>query len=131
MYDPCGWKTYHDGGADADLALQVQGATVQFNERLGQRQAETGALKLAVQIGVDLLDKQDPSRVIARLDEPILIPEGQERDGYVPNVTYSCGAMIHNDQLIIPYAMSDSVAGIATLSLPELMTQLSRSRIRP
>ncbi len=79
-------------------------------------------------IGVDLLDKKDPSLVIARLDEPILIPEENERDGYVPNVTYSCGAMIHNGQLIIPYAMSDSVAGIATLSLPELMTQLLRNR---
>jgi predicted GH43/DUF377 family glycosyl hydrolase len=80
-------------------------------------------------IGVDLLDKNDPSLVIARLDEPILIPEEHERDGYVPNVVYSCGAMIHNDQLIIPYAMSDSIAGIATLSLPELMAQLSRSHI--
>jgi hypothetical protein len=62
-------------------------------------------------IGVDLLDKEDPSRVIARLDEPILIPEEDERDGYVPNVVYSCGAMVHNDQLIIPYAMSDSSRG--------------------
>lgn len=81
-------------------------------------------------IGVDLLDREDPSRVIARLDEPILIPKEHERDGYVPNVAYSCGAMVHNDQLIIPYAMSDSVAGIATLSLRDLMAQLSRSRIR-
>ena len=80
-------------------------------------------------IGVDLLDKEDPSLVIARLDEPILIPEEHERDGYVPNVAYSCGAMVHNDQLIIPYAMSDSIAGIATLSLPELMAQLTRSRV--
>jgi predicted GH43/DUF377 family glycosyl hydrolase len=81
-------------------------------------------------VGVDLLDKDDPSRVIARLDEPILIPEKDERDGYVPNVAYSCGAMVHNGQLIIPYAMSDSVAGIATLSLAEIMAELSRSRIR-
>ena len=80
-------------------------------------------------IGVDLLDKKDPSRVIARLVEPILIPDEDERDGYVPNVAYSCGAMIHNDQLIIPYAMSDSVAGIATVSVPELIAQLSRSRV--
>ncbi len=81
-------------------------------------------------IGVDLLDKEDPSRVIARLSAPILISEEDERDGYVPNVVYSCGAMVHNDQLIIPYAMSDSVSGIATLSLPELLAQLSRFRIR-
>ncbi len=78
-------------------------------------------------IGVDLLAKHDPSRVLARLAEPILIPEEHERDGYVPNVVYSCGAMVHGDQLIIPYAMSDSSAGIATLSLPELMGQLARS----
>ena len=81
-------------------------------------------------VGIDLLDKEDPSRVIARLDEPILIPDEDERDGYVPNVAYSCGAMVHNDQLIIPYAMSDSIAGVATLSLPELMTQLARNRVR-
>jgi predicted GH43/DUF377 family glycosyl hydrolase len=81
-------------------------------------------------IGIDLLDKDDPSRVVARLDEPILIPEDDERDGYVPNVTYSCGAMVHNGQLIIPYAMSDSVAGIARLSLAELLALLLRSRIR-
>ena len=80
-------------------------------------------------IGVDLLDKEDPSRVVARLDEPILIPKEDERDGYVPNVVYSCGAMVHNDQLIIPYAMSDSVAGIATVPLPELMTRLLQSRV--
>lgn len=80
-------------------------------------------------IGVDLLDKDDPSRVIARLDEPILIPEENERDGYVPNVVYSCGAMVHNGQLIIPYAMSDSAAGMARLSLAELLAQLSRSRV--
>jgi predicted GH43/DUF377 family glycosyl hydrolase len=80
-------------------------------------------------IGVDLLDKEDPSRVIARLDKPILIPQEDERDGYVPNVVYSCGAMIHNDQLIIPYAMSDSVAGIASLSLAELMAQLRRNQL--
>lgn len=81
-------------------------------------------------IGVDLLDKDDPSRVIARLDEPILIPEEDERDGYVPNVVYSCGAMLHNGRLIIPYAMSDSVAGIASIALADLIRQLSRSRIR-
>lgn len=81
-------------------------------------------------IGVDLLDKDDPSRVIARLDKPILVAEGPERDGYVPNVVYSCGAMIHNDQLIIAYAMSDSAAGIATLPLSDLLAQLLRRRNR-
>jgi predicted GH43/DUF377 family glycosyl hydrolase len=81
-------------------------------------------------IGVDLLDKDDPSRVIARLDEPILIPQEDERDGYVPNVVYSCGALVHHDRLVIPYAMSDSVTGIASLSMAELMTRLLANRVR-
>jgi predicted GH43/DUF377 family glycosyl hydrolase len=79
-------------------------------------------------IGVDLLDIDDPSQVIARLDEPILIPQEDERDGYVPNVVYSCGAMVHNGQLVIPFAMSDSVSGIASVSLAELMERLMAAR---
>ena len=75
-------------------------------------------------IGADLLDIDDPSRVIARLSEPILIPQADERDGYVPNVVYSCGAMIHKGRLIIPYAMSDSAAGIVTVSMTELMERM-------
>ena len=76
-------------------------------------------------IGVDLLDKEDPSLVIARLDEPILIPEEHERDGYVPNVTYSCGAMIHGQYLYIPYAMSDMVTSMAYIPLAQLLDRLA------
>jgi predicted GH43/DUF377 family glycosyl hydrolase len=53
--------------------------------------------------------------MIARLDEPLLAPHEKEREGYVPNVVYSCGALIHNNELVIPYAMSDINSGIATV----------------
>ncbi len=76
-------------------------------------------------IGALLLDLDDPTRVIGRLREPLIAPDTQEREGYVPNVVYTCGAMIHGDDLIIPYAMSDSVSGIATIPMTELLSQLS------
>jgi predicted GH43/DUF377 family glycosyl hydrolase len=72
-------------------------------------------------IGAILLDLENPLKIIARLDEPLLVPEENEREGYVPNVVYSCGAMIHREQLIIPYAMSDSHSGIATVNVSELL----------
>jgi len=73
-------------------------------------------------IGVELLDLNDPSRIIGRLDEPILVPTSEEREGYVPNVVYSCGAIVHNDELIIPYAIADQRTSIATVSVPELLS---------
>ena len=75
-------------------------------------------------IGVDLLDLKDPSKIIGSLKEPLLSPNAMEREGYVPNVVYSCGSMIHNDELIIPYAMSDTKSGIAVVSLDELFNTL-------
>lgn len=75
-------------------------------------------------IGVILLDLEDPSKVIGVLNEPLLSPQEDEREGYVPNVVYSCGGMIHNDHLIIPYAMSDTSSGFATVSLQELFEHL-------
>jgi predicted GH43/DUF377 family glycosyl hydrolase len=62
-----------------------------------------------------LLDLENPTKMIARLDEPLLAPHEKEREGYVPNVVYSCGAIIHNNELVIPYAMSDINSGIATV----------------
>lgn len=73
---------------------------------------------------IELLDLKDPTRVISRLEEPVLAPNAQEREGYVPNVVYSCGSIIHGDELIIPYASADHSCGIATLSLSELTTRL-------
>jgi predicted GH43/DUF377 family glycosyl hydrolase len=75
-------------------------------------------------IGAVLLDLDDPTKVLGRLRTPLLSPEVNEREGYVPNVVYSCGSMIHDDHLIIPYAMSDAVSAIATVSLTELLSTL-------
>ncbi len=76
-------------------------------------------------IGVMLLDLEDPSRIIRCAEEPLLIPNEKEREGYVPNVVYSCGALLHNGNLIIPYAMADSATSIATISLDDLMAFLN------
>jgi predicted GH43/DUF377 family glycosyl hydrolase len=75
-------------------------------------------------IGAILLDLNDPSKVIGRLSEPLLSPNQNEREGYVPNVVYTCGALIHNRKLIMPYAMSDSASSIAIISLDELLGRL-------
>lgn len=72
-------------------------------------------------IGAMLLDINDPSKIIARLEEPLLIPNESEREGYVPNVVYSCGSLIHNNMLIIPYAMSDITSGIAHVGIKDLI----------
>jgi predicted GH43/DUF377 family glycosyl hydrolase len=76
-------------------------------------------------LGIELLDLEDPTRIISRIDEPILVPNAHDREGYVPNVVYSCGALIHQDELIIPYASGDQRCGIATLPVPQLMARLS------
>lgn len=75
-------------------------------------------------IGAFLLDKQNPSKVIGRLADPIISPDEKEREGYVPNVVYSCGGIIMNDTLIIPYAMSDCAAGFASVKLNDIFNQL-------
>ena len=71
-----------------------------------------------------LLDLNDPTRVIGRLREPLLSPEGNEREGYVPNVVYSCGSLLHGRELILPFAMSDKVTAIATVSLDDLLAAM-------
>jgi predicted GH43/DUF377 family glycosyl hydrolase len=72
-------------------------------------------------IGAVLLDLEDPTKIIRQTSEPLMVPRGEERHGYVPNVVYSCGAMIHNDVLLIPYAMSDITSSFAIISLEELL----------
>lgn len=72
-------------------------------------------------IGAALLDKNDPSKVIARSRQPLLRPEPSEREGYVPNVVYTCGAMRHNDQIILPYAISDTFSNFATMKISDLL----------
>ena len=72
-------------------------------------------------IGAVLLDKADPSKVIARTREPLIRPEPPERQGYVPNVVYTCGAIRHNDQIILPYAVSDTFSKFATIKIAALL----------
>jgi predicted GH43/DUF377 family glycosyl hydrolase len=76
-------------------------------------------------IGADLLDLDDPTRVIGHLREPLLTPAEDERDGYVPNVVYSCGAMLHGDTIVLPYGMSDANVGVATIPAGQLLDQLT------
>ncbi|HSG89531.1 MAG TPA: glycoside hydrolase family 130 protein [Pseudomonadales bacterium] len=71
-----------------------------------------------------LLDLDDPARVIGRLDEPLLAPDEHERDGYVPNAVYTCGCMLHGDELIIPYGIADQRCSVATIGLSGLLTRL-------
>jgi predicted GH43/DUF377 family glycosyl hydrolase len=78
-------------------------------------------------IGAALLDLDEPWRVIGQTREPLLMPQGEERIGYVPNVVYTCGSMIHNDRLIIPYAASDTLTTFASVSLPDLLEHLLES----
>ena len=75
-------------------------------------------------IGAFLLDRDDPSRVIGRLREPLIKPNENEREGYVPNVVYSCGSLLHGRQLVIPYAMSDYATTFATLPLDEVLSAM-------
>jgi predicted GH43/DUF377 family glycosyl hydrolase len=76
-------------------------------------------------IGALLLDLEDPRRVIGRLAEPLLLPDASEREGYVPNVVYSCGALAHGQQLVLPYGFADAGIGVVLLSLPELVGALT------
>jgi predicted GH43/DUF377 family glycosyl hydrolase len=79
-------------------------------------------------IGAMLLDLEDPSIVIAHLPEPLMVPEADERDGYVPNVLYSCGGMRHRDHLVLPYGFSDGGIKVALVRLPELLDRLLEHR---
>ncbi len=71
-----------------------------------------------------LLDRDNPLKVVGHLDEPLLMPLEAERDGYVPNVVYTCGALVHSDHLYMPYAMSDSATGFAIVELKPLLERL-------
>jgi predicted GH43/DUF377 family glycosyl hydrolase len=77
-------------------------------------------------IGAFLLDRDDPAKVIGRLREPLLTPNENEREGYVPNVVYTCGALIHNGELIIPYGLADHATGFATVPLAEVLAAMNR-----
>jgi predicted GH43/DUF377 family glycosyl hydrolase len=75
-------------------------------------------------IGAFLLDRENPEKVIGRLREPLLEPNQSERKGYVPNVVYTCGALLHNSKLIIPYGLADHATGFATVALDEVLAAM-------
>jgi predicted GH43/DUF377 family glycosyl hydrolase len=75
-------------------------------------------------IGAVLLDKADPSKVLARSSEPLVRPEPSDREGYVPNVVYTCGGMRHHDRIILPYAISDTFCSVATMKITALLQNL-------
>jgi beta-1,2-mannobiose phosphorylase / 1,2-beta-oligomannan phosphorylase len=79
----------------------------------------------AYSVGATLLDLDDPSKAIGSLREPLMKPNEDEREGYVPNVIYSCGAMIHNNELLIAYAMADYASSFAFVSLDDLLENLT------
>ena len=75
-------------------------------------------------IGAFLLDRDDPSKVIGRLRAPLLEPNENERKGYVPNVVYTCGALLHNSELIIPYGLADHATGFATVPVRDVLAAM-------
>ena len=82
-------------------------------------------------IGAILLDLDEPTRVLGRLRRPLISPAVDEQNGYVPNVVYSCGALVHADTVVIPYGIADGAIGIATVGLPRLLDTLVRQSQRP
>jgi predicted GH43/DUF377 family glycosyl hydrolase len=77
-------------------------------------------------LGAILLDLEDPGRVIGELEEPLLVPDESEREGYVPNVVYTCGAMVHGEHLVLPYGFADLGTRFAVVNLAELTERLRR-----
>jgi predicted GH43/DUF377 family glycosyl hydrolase len=80
-------------------------------------------------IGAILLDLEDPTQIVGQLQEPLLSPAPDEQDGYVPNVVYSCGSLLNSGTLVLPYGISDSAIGVATVPLNKLLSALKRSPI--
>jgi predicted GH43/DUF377 family glycosyl hydrolase len=78
-------------------------------------------------IGALMLDLDDPTRVIGQLDQPLLSPRDDEREGYVPNVIYSCGALIHDGAIVLPYGCSDASIRFAFVDLAGLLVELMKS----
>ena len=76
-------------------------------------------------LGAMLLDREEPTKVLGKLREPLLEPAEEERDGYVPNVVYSCGSLLHSDTLLIPYGFGDWKIRFATIDIDELLSYLT------
>ena len=75
-------------------------------------------------ISAILLDLHDPTKIIGRLSKPLIEADEEDREGYVPNVVYTCGCMLHENLLIMPYAVSDSATAFATIKLDELLNEM-------
>jgi predicted GH43/DUF377 family glycosyl hydrolase len=123
---------YRWDGGQAILKPQVPWEFVQIGNCGSPIELDEGWLLLThgvgpvrkYSIGAALLDKNDPFKVLARSREPLLRPEPSEREGYVPNVVYTCGAMRHNDQIILPYAVSDTFSNFATVKISTLLNAM-------
>ena len=75
-------------------------------------------------LGAALLDRNDPSKILGRTPEPVLTAEDADRSGYVPNVVYTCGVMLVGQELLIPYGISDSAVGFASVAVGDLINLL-------
>jgi len=75
-------------------------------------------------LGAILLDIDEPERVLARSEQPIISPHQDQRDGYVPDVVYTCGGFAHDDTLVLPYGIADQTIAIATLSIDQLLGEM-------
>ncbi len=76
-------------------------------------------------IGACLLDKHDPTRLLARMTDPLIVPSPKERDGYVPNVVYSCGGIVHGRTLLLPFGVADNFASFATVDVGRLLAAMA------
>jgi predicted GH43/DUF377 family glycosyl hydrolase len=109
------WELVHIGNCGSPIELP-DGWLVLTHGAGAMRQYAMGAI---------LLDRDDPTKVIGRLEEPLLKPSDTERNGYVPNVVYSCGALLHGDHIIIPYGVSDWRIRFASISVSDLLQKMN------
>lgn len=108
------WELVHIGNCGSPLETEAGWIVITHG---------TGPMR-EYSLGAILLDLNDPTIVIGQLHEPLLVANDRERDGYVPNVVYSCGGLIHNNTLFLPYGFSDQSTGLITVDVPELLNQM-------
>jgi len=108
------WEYYQIGNCGSPLEIDAGWLLITHGVGAMRRYA----------IGAALLDGDDPSRVVKRTEEPFLVPMENEREGYVPNVVYSCGSMIHNGLLLLPYAMADYATRAVLVDVDELVSSM-------
>lgn len=111
-----GWESVQIGACGSPMETE-EGWLVIIHGVGPMRQYSLGAL---------LLDLDDPSQIVGRLETPLLEPNADERDGYVPNVVYSCGSMIHEGRLIVPYGYADQGVRVMSVALDELIDAMTR-----